>query len=62
MPYVAVRNPDEFARAFTAMRQEHHEARIIITDPMHELHVGPIPVFAAERRLPVTANVKEIWL
>jgi ABC-type uncharacterized transport system substrate-binding protein len=53
-----VRHPSEFEGAFAAMLQEPPDALIITGDPMHQLHLERIMVFAAQNRLPVMSNVK----
>jgi putative tryptophan/tyrosine transport system substrate-binding protein len=55
---VEVSSPSAFERAFAAMMREHPDALFITGDPMHQLHVERIIVFAAQSRLPVVSNVE----
>jgi putative tryptophan/tyrosine transport system substrate-binding protein len=54
-----VRNVADFDSAFAAMTPERADAVLMTNDPFHQLHVGRIVDFLAERRLPGQFQARE---
>jgi putative ABC transport system substrate-binding protein len=57
---VAVRDSDEFDRAFATMMSEHIDAFLMTSDPLHRLNVEKIIDFLVKNRLPGMFQEREI--
>src|SRR5262245_5294975 len=57
---VAVRDSDEFDRAFATMMSEHIDAFLMTSDPLHRLNVEKIIDFLVKHRLPGMFQEREI--
>ena len=57
--HLEARSPEEFARAFTAMRRERAEALLILVDSMFTIHRTRLAELAAAYRLPTLYGIRE---